>query len=151
MDPAPAKIPLKPNSPKRPVMLGGTNGVKLEGWMNLHPMTMKTTMTETFRKTMTALTVEDSWVPLTKSNEISTTTNTAGRLMKPWMVVPSVRRTCCHGEAKRAGGRLMPKLCNKATRVADQPMETVAAPTAYSSTRSQPMIQASNSPMVAYE
>src|ERR1700676_2798575 len=132
-------------------MLGGTKGVRLEGWMNFQPMAMKTTMTETFRNTMTSLTLDDACVPLTRSSEMATTMNTAGRLMKPWMVVPSVRRTCCHGEATRAGGRLKPKLCRSATKVADQPMETVAAPTAYSSTRSQPMIHASNSPMVAYE
>jgi hypothetical protein len=32
-----------------------------------------------------------------------------------------------------------------------QAMATVAAPTAYSRTRSQPMIHATNSPIVAYE
>src|SRR3712207_3894881 len=36
-------------------------------------------------------------------------------------------------------------------RYCDQPLATTAAPTANSSTRSQPMIQAMNSPKVAYE
>ena len=42
-----------------------------------------------------------------------------------------------------------PRLSNSSTRWRDQLTETVAAPIAYSSTRSQPMIQATSSPKVA--
>ncbi len=45
----------------------------------------------------------------------------------------------------------MPKLLSSDTKCPDQPTPTVAAPAAYSSTRSHPMIQAMNSPIVAYE
>ena len=48
-------------------------------------------------------------------------------------------------------GSAMPKSLSRLTKYPDQPTPTVAAPTAYSSTRSQPMIQATSSPIVAYE
>jgi hypothetical protein len=44
----------------------------------------------------------------------------------------------------------MPRSARNDTTYPDQPMATVVALRAYSSTRSQPMIQAMNSPNVAY-
>ena len=59
--------------------------------------------------------------------------------------------TSVHGAARPARpGICMPrKSCRKLTRWPDQPTATVAAPSAYSRIRSQPMIHAKNSPSVA--
>jgi hypothetical protein len=51
--------------------------------MNFQPIAMNRTMTETFKETMMAFTVEDSWIPLINSKEISTIMETAGRLIAP--------------------------------------------------------------------
>ena len=51
--------------------------------------------------------------------------------------------------AENSGGTWIPKSLRKETTYPDQPMETVIAPTAYSNARSQPIIQAINSPSVA--
>ena len=45
----------------------------------------------------------------------------------------------------------MPKSARNDATYPDQLTATVDAPTAYSSTRSHPIIQARNSPIVAYE
>ncbi len=53
------------------------------------------------------------------------------------------------GELVRVGGKVIPKSLSRLTKWPDQPTPTVAAPAAYSSTRSHPMIQAISSPIVA--
>ena len=45
----------------------------------------------------------------------------------------------------------MPKYSSTLLKYSLHAMATVAAPTAYSSTRSQPMIHATSSPIVTYE
>src|SRR5690242_1423776 len=86
----------------------------------------------------------------------------AGRLITPpvWLnpctrhpiLVPtSLASHQRYGAAVTDAGRLTPKFLSKATKYDDHPAPTVDAPIAYSSTRSQPMIQAMNSPIVAYE
>ena len=54
------------------------------------------------------------------------------------------------GAALSAAGNWMPNSLSSAFRFPDQPTATVAAPSAYSRMRSQPMIHAMNSPSVAY-
>jgi len=53
------------------------------------------------------------------------------------------------GAALIAAGIDHPSWCSSVTRLPDHPTATVAAPSAYSRIRSQPMIQATNSPSVA--
>ena len=118
-------------------------------------------MIVTFRITMKLLTLADSLMPITRIVDISTTMNTAGKLshapvkFRPARPQPATAcSTCravhhCVGEAARWGGITMPNWLSSDTRWPDQPTPTVAAPAAYSSTRSQPMIQAMNSPIVA--
>ena len=55
----------------------------------------------------------------------------------------------CVGGAVRLAGICTPNSPSRDTKWPDQPTPTVAAPAAYSSTRSHPMIQAASSPMVA--
>ncbi len=59
--------------------------------------------------------------------------------------------TGSNGEATIPCGKLIPNDTRMELKVAAQLTETVAAPTAYSSTSAQPMIQATSSPRVAYE
>ena len=89
------------------------------------------------------------------------TMKTAGRLIhapvktSPAFEQPAIAAStfaCVHhcvGEPASWAGSLMPKSPSSDTKWPDQPTPTVAAPAAYSSTRSQPMIQATISPMVA--
>jgi hypothetical protein len=74
--------------------------------------------------------------------------NTAGILIIPETVVPSDNVAVSKGDIVKDGGKSMPKLCKIFTKYLDHDMATVAAPTAYSSTKSQPIIQAINLPMV---
>ena len=80
-------------------------------------------------------------VPLIRKMLISTTIRKAGMLTTP----PS------HGQAVSACGRLIPTPLRKTTRYLLQLMLTVVAATVYSRTKSQPIIHAISSPMVAYE
>src|SRR5580704_7828081 len=110
-------------------------------------MAMKVTTTISLMTTMTPLVRADSLIPSISSMEIRNTMITAGVLAMPWTMVPSGNLSASNGPATNCGGRLMPNVCRSETTYADQLMETVDEPTAYSSTRSQPMIQASHSPM----
>ena len=71
--------------------------------------------------------------------EIAQMISMAGRFTMP----PS------NGDLVNAGGIETPKVPSSRTRYFDQLTDTVAAPVAYSSTRSQPMIHAISSPIVA--
>src|SRR5271170_1465938 len=64
------------------------------------------------------------------------------RLLNKYSTVPGVVVSC--------GGIFIPKSASSPTKYPLQPEATVAAPNAYSSTRSHPMIHATNSPSVAY-
>src|SRR5207237_3278559 len=115
------------------------------------------------RITIRLLTLADSLMPITRIVDIRTTMKTAGRLsnapVKLSPACPHPATACCTctpvhhcvGDAARCGGIVMPSWPRSDTRWPDQPTPTVAAPAAYSSTRSQPMIQATSSPIVAYE
>ena len=54
------------------------------------------------------------------------------------------------GVVVNCGGIVIPRSANSPTKYPLHPEATVAAPNAYSSTRSHPMIHATNSPSVAY-
>src|SRR2546422_9648752 len=120
-------------------------------------------MIVTLRITMMLLTLADSLMPITRIVDIRTTMKTAGRLshapvkLSPLCAHPATacctwrRVHHCVGDAARCGEIVMPKLLSSETKWPDQPTPTVAAPAAYSRTKSQPMIQATISPMVAYE
>ena len=91
--------------------------------------------------TITALNRADSCTPMIRMVEMAATITTATRLTVPGVL--------SKGEASSACGIRMLKSARIDAMVADQLTATVAAPTAYSRTSAQPMIQASNSPMVA--
>jgi len=115
----------------------------------------------TLRITMRLLTRADSLIPITSTADISVTIPTAGRLMMApvkfspgWAHPTTCAATCvavhnCVGGAVRLAGMWTPNSPNRDTKCPDQPTPTVAAPAAYSSTRSHPMIHAANSPIVA--
>src|SRR5213082_431400 len=117
----------------------------------------------TFRITMRLFTRADSLIPMTSTADISATIKTAGRLtiapvrLSPGCAHPTAWAATCAvvhswvGGAVRLAGIRTPNRPSSDTKWPDQPTPTVAAPAAYSSTRSQPMIQAASSPMVAYE
>jgi hypothetical protein len=79
----------------------------------------------------------------------STTITAAGRLKTPGTMVPSRARAVVPGAVVSAGGSASPRSRRKLTKYPDQPTAMVEALRAYSSTRSQPMIQATNSPAEA--
>ena len=72
--------------------------------------------------------------------------SSAGTFMMP--LTPSI---VSNGEWRHWYGMSMPTYSSTLLKYSLQAMATVAAPTAYSRTRSQPMIQATSSPIVAYE
>ena len=139
------------------------NGFQLLAVMCDNPTATIKRMIATFRITMKLLTFADSLMPMTRIVDIRTTMNTAGRLIQapvkfspacPQPAAPAAACASVHhcvGDAESCAGIVMPKRPSSETRWPDQPTPTVAAPAAYSSTRSQPMIQATSSPMVAYE
>src|SRR5882724_6162837 len=98
--------------------------------------------TVTFNTTIKELNRADSWIPITRMEETTTSTATAGRFKTP-PAMPS------KGDESTESGKSIWNECRIETKVEDQLTATVAAPTAYSSTNAQPMIQASSSPTVA--
>src|SRR2546428_11304369 len=127
------------------------------------PTATMSRMIVTLRMTMKLLTVADSLMPMTSTVDIRMTMKTAGRLIhapvniSPAFVQPAIAAWTlavvhhCVGEAASCAGNDIPKLLSREAKWPDQPTPTVAAPAAYSRTKSQPMIQATISPMVAYE
>src|SRR5205823_12880390 len=139
------------------------NGVQLAGRTCGRPTSTTSKTIPTLRTTIRLLTRADSLIPMTSTADISATMPTAGRLMMApvrlspgwaqptaWAVTWAMVHNCVGGAVRLAGIRT-PNSPSRDTKWPDQPTPTVAAPAAYSSTRSQPMIQAANSPMVAYE
>ena len=110
---------------------------------------MNSSTTASFTKTMTLLTFADSLMPMTSSVVMIAMMMTAGRLKTAVMVDPSARVTAVPRAADSAGGTVIPMSLRNETTYPDHPIATVTAPSAYSSTRSQPMIQATISPSVA--
>ena len=109
--------------------------------MNPHPRTINTRTTATFKITRILLINADSFVPFINSKDSKQIIKIAGKLTIP----PSLS----HGPCKSAVGISIPKLCKNLETYCDQLAATVAAPRAYSKTKSQPIIQAINSPIVA--
>src|SRR3954463_151946 len=87
-------------------------------------------------------------MPRMSSKERRRRMKTAGTFMMP--CAPEVGSDW-KGEWLHAYGTRRLNHSSSLLRYSLQAMATVAAPTAYSSTRSHPMIQATNSPMVTYE
>src|SRR5215204_1473740 len=121
------------------------NGVWLAGLMKPQPTKITASTIDTFRTTMTLLTHADSEIPRINRPERIARITTAGMFMIP--VTPSAEVS--NGEWYHWYGISIPM--NISTRFAYslQAIATVAAPTAYSSTRSQPITHATSSPIVA--
>src|SRR5437773_2645435 len=111
---------------------------------------MAISTTATLMITITELTFADSFTPMTMRTVTARVMSTAGRLKTASGLQPGALIRV-HGAAASEAGKLMPrKSCMKAVKWPDQPTATVAAPSAYSRIRSQPMTHAMNSPSVAY-
>src|SRR3954469_14321819 len=102
------------------------------------PTTMTISTMATLIATMTEVTRDDSLIPRMSTQVITATMNIAGMLN--FAVSPAID-----------SGRGLPRSPSSWLRYPDQPTATVAAPRASSSTRSQPMIQATISPSAAQE
>src|SRR4029079_17887644 len=126
----------------------GMKGVWLAGLMNPQPIAITSRTIDTLMMTMIELTTADSWVPRISSAVRIARMNTAGTFMMPCTPVSAITSNgeCVHSYGIRGPNHARTRLAYSLHAIA-----TVAAPTAYSSTRSQPMIQATSSPMVAYE
>src|SRR6266536_4630738 len=115
------------------------NGCQLAGFTAWAAPIMKRITTATFTSTITLLKLADSLMPTTSSVVTTAMMSTAGRLKTAVAVVPSAHVTLTPRAADSAHGTLMPKSCRNDTTYPDHPMATVTAPSAYSSTRSQPL------------
>src|SRR6267143_887309 len=144
----PVNTPLQPNSPATGTpsltVCGGMNGCQLAGFTAWAAKTMNTNTTATLMRTITLLTLADSRIPITRSVVTSAMMMTAGEL--------KTAVTC-----GRLPGLtpLAEMVWSRASLTAFQPswgvcIATVTAPSAYSRTRSHPMIHAISSPRVAY-
>src|SRR5262245_29825151 len=103
-------------------------------------------MIATLTNTMIDLTVADSRTPRTRIQVTAAVISTAGKLNTAVTDEPSASLTPVPGAALITAGMSMPKSASRLTTLPDQPTATVAAPSAYSRIRSQPMIQAISSP-----
>src|SRR5262249_5642421 len=117
--------------------------------MNPQPMVITISTIDTFVITMRLLTNADSWVPRIRSAVSKRRMTIAGMFMMP--ATPVAGSVASHGECDHSYGTCMPKYSSTLLKYSLHAIATVAAPTAYSSTRSQPMIHATSSPIVAYE
>src|SRR6185503_18660399 len=110
-------------------------------------------MIETLRITIMLLIRADSLIPMTRIDVAARTISIAGKFMNAPVefqpvdthpATPAVTLAGVHhwnGALDSAEGMCQPNWLKRLTRWPDQPTPTVAAPAAYSSTRSQPMIQ----------
>src|SRR5262244_2922186 len=114
------------------------------------PPTITMTTTATLMKTIAVLTFADSLMPTTISAVTTAVMITAGRLKTAVTGPAAVATTVPGAAANRAGKSTPTKSCRKLVRFPDQPTATVAAPSAYSRIKSQPITHATNSPSVAY-
>src|SRR5688500_3320390 len=125
------------------------NGCQFDGSMAWMVSAMNTSTTATLTKTITPLTLADSLMPITSSVVTSATITTAGTLNQAVTCEPSASVSTVPRAAAKCGGMWMPRSPRNDTTYPVQPIATVVALSAYSSTRSHPMIQAMNSPSVA--
>src|SRR5215204_5046071 len=132
MMPAAAVIPLNPN---------GVKSARLLEFHPVMPITMNSTSTAILISTMMVFTIADSLAPRMSSRVQSAIKITAGRLRIP----------PCSGAWDNASGIWMPnRLPSSWLRYCDQPTDTAAADTPYSSSRHAATAIAGNSPTVAY-
>ncbi len=112
---------------------------------------MKASSTPTLISTMTLLTLADSDTPST-SRTVTIRMPPAPIRFSPWPVekisAPLASGIAWMKEVVIPGGRTTPYCASRLTTLPDQPAATVAAATPYSSTSSQPMVQAKTSPRV---
>src|SRR5439155_20558551 len=147
--PAPRRTPLHPYWPNEPAF-SGMKGCQLAALTNEAPPTITISTTATFTMTITVLTFADSLMPTTIRTVTAAVMSTAGRLITASGLQPATLMSV-QGAAAIDTGKLMPtKSCRKLVMCPDQPTATVAAPSAYSRIRSQPITHAKNSPSVAY-
>src|SRR3954452_10031057 len=118
----------------------GMNGWRFPGLKWIREITMKKVSTTSLTATMTRFAPALSRAPRTSRNVIATTMNTAGRLKTP----PS------DGDLEIATGSWTPNAASRnALTLPPQATATAATDRPYSRIRSQPMIHATSSPMVA--
>src|SRR5256886_5595099 len=145
--PAPAMTPFQPYLPGPSA--GGMKGCQLALLIAWAAAIIKRMTTAPLMNTITLLTLADSLMPMTSKVVTMAMMMAAGRLKTAVTCVPSWQATSVPRAAEMAQGKLMPTSCRNDTTYPDQPIATVTAPSAYSSTRSHPIIQAISSPSVA--
>src|SRR6476620_12039117 len=114
--------------------------------MKPHPIAITIITIVTLTITISEFTNADSLVPLISRAERRPRITTAGMLTMPWL--PAIDS---NGEWDQAYGIRRPNHSSTRFKYSLHAIATVAAPTAYSSTRSQPTIHATSSPIVASE
>ncbi len=114
--------------------------------MKPQPIAITRRTIDTFTTTISPLMKADSFVPRMSSAVSSARMRIAGRFMIPCTPVPAI---VSKGEWLHSYGIGGPNHATTRLAYSLHAMATVAAPTAYSSTRSQPMIHATSSPIVA--
>src|SRR3954468_6438632 len=133
---------------------GGMYGVWLAGSMKPQPSTMIRITIATLVITIRLLTNADSFMPRISSRLSISTMNSAGMFMMPCeTTAPLASLSDSSGEWHHWYGMvwLPGRYSSSLLRYSLHAIATVAAPMPYSSTRSQPMIHAISSPIVAYE
>src|SRR5256885_12068500 len=125
------------------------------------PTIIKVRTTNSFIATMILLNTADSLMPMTSRTVMIATMIMAGTLrVAPVLTQPSVNSrhtfipasggaTWLYGAEVKAAGMEMPQSFRNWITYPDQPTATVEAAKRYSRIKSQPMIQAINSPRVA--
>ncbi len=156
-------------------LFGGMKGSQLAAFTNMNPIATNNTMTDTLVITIILLKLADSLIPTTRRAERRATMNMAGRLriQVTWgsasTLIPEAASVwakasviCFHPISGtltstdpvapvNCGGIIILRSFRKLTTYPDHPTDTVDAANRYSSIRSHPIIQARNSPRVAYE
>ena len=130
-------MPDQPYSPNTPVFWG-TKGVRLSVFIYLKPIAINANTTIILSATIKSLNLELPAVPRMRINESTTTSKAAGTLKTP----PSA------GQAVHSIGRGYPISVSIILKYLLHEMAMATDATAYSSTRSQPIIHATSSPIV---
>ena len=165
---APALMPAHPLGAKPPV----AGLLQFSGLIRNTPTAMKNRMSPTLSSTIALLVLADSRIPTTSTQVIASTTRKAGRLAMngtpktcgalssaearystPGSEAPSATARAA-SDAERTSvasqaGSVIPRCPSSSRKWPDQPIATPMLPTAYSTIRSHPMIQATNSPSEA--
>ena len=123
-----------------PSVPSGVNGVKLSELNAVTPSTRNSARTSSLITTMTEFARALSRTPMQSTAVTARTMKTAGRLNLP----PSPG-----GPASDSGSEMPKSESSRSLKYWPQPTATAATDTAYSRIRSQPMIHATSSPIVA--